>query len=105
MAVTFDPVKRAIALRDRGLDFAIAAEVFVDPHVTLEDDRFDYGETRWITAGLLRNRMVVLVWTSRGDDRHIISMRHCHAKEEARWRLEIEQHISSGIRQDVDRRS
>ena len=91
MAITYDPVKRAVALRDRNLDFSDAGEVFAGDVATIEDDRFDYGETRYITAGYLDGRMVVIVWTPRGPDRHVISMRHCHAKEEIRWRREIEQ--------------
>lgn len=82
MAITFDPVKRASTLRDRQLDFADAEKVFSsDDIATFEDDRFDYRETRYITAGWLDGRLVLIVWTSRGADRHIISMRHCHAKE------------------------
>jgi hypothetical protein len=46
----------------------------------------DYGEKRFISAGLLQGRLVVLVWTPRGAARRIISMRHAHAEEETRWR-------------------
>jgi len=53
------------------------------------DDRRDYGEPRFISAGYLRGRMVVIVWTPRGDARHVISMRYCHAKEEKRWRANM----------------
>jgi uncharacterized protein len=45
--------------------------------------------SRFISAGYLRGRMVVIVWTPRKDARHIISMRYCHAKEERRWRAQI----------------
>jgi uncharacterized DUF497 family protein len=31
-------------------------------------------------------RLVVMVWTQRGEMRHVISMRHCHAKEKEIWR-------------------
>lgn len=86
MTITFDPAKRELALRHRGLDFARAAEIFAGPTATIADERFDYGETRFITAGLLDGRVVVTVWTQRGETRHIISMRHCHAKEEKIWR-------------------
>ncbi|MBN8978051.1 MAG: BrnT family toxin [Rhizobiales bacterium] len=82
MTITFDPAKRAATLAHRGLDFADAAKVFEGDHVTWIDDRFDYGEVRQITAGLLEGRMVVFVWTARAADRHVISMRYCHAKEE-----------------------
>jgi uncharacterized DUF497 family protein len=61
--ITFDKAKRERTLRQRGLDFADAAEVFKGLHTLLADDRFDYGETRYISAGHLRGRMVVIVWT------------------------------------------
>lgn len=83
MATTFDPAKRKWTLAERGLDFAVDAyEVFGGRDLAnWIDARFDYGETRRITAGWLDRRMVVIVWTQRGDDRHIISMRYAHAKE------------------------
>jgi hypothetical protein len=34
--------------------------------------------------------LIVRVWTQRGAARHIISMRHCHAKEEKVWRRRME---------------
>jgi len=74
--ITFDEAKREQTLAQRGLDFADAAEVFEGLHTVLADDRFDYAETRYISAGHLRGRMVVIVWTPRGDARHIISMRY-----------------------------
>jgi uncharacterized DUF497 family protein len=86
LKVTFDPAKRDLTLRHRGLDFARVGEVFAGPTATIVDDRFDYGETRFISAGCLDKRLVVMVWTQRGDARHIISMRHCHAEEEEIWR-------------------
>lgn len=86
MRITFDPAKRARTLTERGLDFADAAQVFAGLHATLEDMRRDYGEPRYISAGMLNDRLVVLVWTPRGSARRVISMRHAHADEEARWR-------------------
>ncbi len=83
--VSFNPAKRADTLRDRGLDFADAGTVFEGRTVTVQDDRLDYGEDRFITAGHLDGRCVLLVWTPRGDSRRIISMRHAHAREEAAW--------------------
>jgi hypothetical protein len=44
MKITFDPSKRDLTLKHRGLDFARAAEVFVGQTATIFDDRFDYGE-------------------------------------------------------------
>ena len=65
MRITFDPKKRAETLRTRGLDFVDAEEMFEGPKYTILDSRFDYPEDRFITVGLLRGRMVILVWTPR----------------------------------------
>lgn len=90
MAITYDPAKRAATLTHRQLDFRDAAEVFHGRHATRIDDRKDYGEVRHITAGYVGGRFVVIVWTQRGEDRHVISMRHGHAKEEGRWRAYLD---------------
>ena len=85
MPITFDPAKRECALAERGIDFADATQVFAGPTLTFEDDRRDYGETRLITVGWLGERMTVMVWTPRGEDRRIISMRYANAREIARF--------------------
>ena len=85
MSITFDPAKRERTLIERGIDFADAAHVFAGPTLTFEDDRHDYGETRLITIGWLGERMVVMVWTPRGEDRRIISMRYANARETTRF--------------------
>ncbi len=53
MQIEFDSAKRQDTLEERGLDMADAAEVFEGDHLTVEDARFDYGETRHITVGFL----------------------------------------------------
>lgn len=85
MEIQFDPGKRAAALASRALDFARADEVFTGHHFTAPDLREDYAEDRFITAGLLDDRMVVLVWTPRGAARRIISMRKANDREQARY--------------------
>ena len=85
MPITFDPGKRDKTLTERGLDFADAAGVFAGLTETLPDERHDYGEARWQTYGLLGGRMVMLVWTERGEDRHIMSMRKCNEREQQRF--------------------
>ena len=85
MKITYDPAKRAATLRVRGLDFEEAVAVFGGTVIDIPDRRFDYGEERILTIGHLRGRMVVVVWTARGDVRHIISMRKANAREQARF--------------------
>ena len=83
MKVEFDAAKRDGTLEQRGLDMARAGEVLDGATLTIEDDRMDYGETRYITIGFLDERMVVLVWTPRGDVHRIISMRKANDREKA----------------------
>ena len=86
MLFTFDPTKRDATLAERGLDFADAVTVFAGVTLDWRDERADYGEVRWITVGNLTGRMVVVVWTARGESRHVISMRKANDREQARFR-------------------
>jgi uncharacterized protein len=84
MRITFDPVKRAKTLTERGLDFADAALIFAGVTVEIEDTRKNYGEKRVICYGLLAGRVVVVGYTPRGADRHVFSMRKTNEREKAR---------------------
>lgn len=86
MRITCDPAKRRWTLQERDLDLLRARDVFAGPHFTRADDRQDYGELRFITAGWLDSRLVVFAWTPRGAARRIISMRHCHEREAKKLR-------------------
>jgi uncharacterized protein len=63
MQIDFDPMKRQLTLDHRKLDMARAVEIFAGATITNEDDRKDYGEARFITVGILDDRVVVLVRT------------------------------------------
>jgi uncharacterized DUF497 family protein len=84
MGITYDPAKRAKTFKDRGLDFDDAPAVFAGMTFEVEDTRKDYGETRMICFGWLRDRMVVIGYTTRGNDRHIFSMMKANDREKAR---------------------
>lgn len=62
---------------------ARADEVLAGATLTVEDDRQDYGEDRFITIGFLDATMVVLVWTPRDGAHRIISMRKANERERA----------------------
>ena len=86
MQISYDPAKREQTLVLRGIDMADAGDVLAGPCLTIEDDRFDYGEPRFISVGFLRSRMVLVAWTPRNDTLRIISMRKANAREIARYR-------------------
>ncbi|MDE0393236.1 MAG: BrnT family toxin [Gammaproteobacteria bacterium] len=81
MRIEFDEAKRAATLKARGLDMARASLVFADATLTVEDDREDYGEVRYVTIGFLDDTMVVIVWTRRNDAHRIISLRRANERE------------------------
>jgi uncharacterized DUF497 family protein len=85
LEITFDPAKREQTMRERGLDFARADELFAGPAISFEDVRRNYGEVRMVTVGLLDDRITIVVWTQGGSERRIISMRHCNEREQRRF--------------------
>ncbi len=85
MLIEFDSAKREQTLINRGLDFADAPKIFSGKHFTLADVRADYGEQRFISVGKLVDRIVVLIWTPRGEVRRIISMRYANEREKTRY--------------------
>lgn len=86
MRLEYDQDKRNKTLKERGLDFAEAVKVFSAPVMTMKDNRADYGENRFLSFGILEERMVVLVWTQRGEARRIISMRYANEREKNKYR-------------------
>ena len=85
MAITYDSAKREWTLWERGLDFEDAAAVFAGWTLDIPDLRRNYGEPRVNTVGYLGNRMVIVCWTPRGDNRRVISMRKANDREKARY--------------------
>ena len=81
MEISFDPAKRDVTLRVRGLDFADAGRIFEGRTLTVIDDRQDYGEVRYVTYGWIDTAAVALVWTPRQDAMRVISMRRMHQRE------------------------
>jgi uncharacterized protein len=83
----WDEAKRLANLDKHGIDFIDVPEVFDGDIVTVEDDRYGYGEQRFISFGLLQRRIVAIVHTDRGESIRIISARKA-TKYEQRTYLE-----------------
>lgn len=81
MKIEFDPAKREWTLNKRGLDFAQADGIFAEHALTVDDERQDYGEGRFLTLGILNGEVVACVWTRRGETRRIISLRKARRDE------------------------
>ena len=83
MRLTWSEAKRKANLKDHALDFVDVPRVFEGPTFTFEDDRFDYGEQRFVTLGLLKGVPVSIVHTETADRIRIISFRRATKHEEA----------------------
>lgn len=89
MRFEWDEAKRESNLLKHGLDFLDIERVFEGETVTILDDRFDYGEERYITLGLLDGRVVVIVHTETEDCLRLISARKATINEEISYFKEI----------------
>ena len=86
MQFEWDEQKNRINIHKHGLDFADAWEIFTMPMLTALDDREDYGEDRWVAIGMLRSRIVVVVYTELDQDTiRIISLRKALSYEQKQY--------------------
>ena len=78
-----DPKKRKANLWKHKVNLTDCYEAFDAPMVTREDTREDYGEQRLVSLGLVKGKVVVLVWVDREDEPRLISCRKAepHEKE------------------------
>ena len=81
MEFTWSETKRAANLRAHGLDFVDAPRVFEGATYTFEDDRFSYGEQRFVTLGLLAGIPVSVVHTESEHEIRVISFRKATRRE------------------------
>ena len=85
--VRFDTDKDASNLRKHGLSLSSWDQV--DWLFAEEDNRKDYGETRYRIIGLWAARPYMAVLATRGREVRIISLRPMHSKEYKRYARQI----------------
>ena len=90
MQFTWSERKRAVNTREHGLDFVDAPRVFEGLTFSYGDDRFDYGEQRFITLGLLAGIPVSIAHTESDDEIRIISFRKASSREAQRFFNEVQ---------------
>jgi uncharacterized protein len=72
---------------ERGFDFEYACRIFVRQVLEEKDDRRrNYGESRIIATGEIGTETFVVVYTSRGNRRRIISARPAKRRERDAYR-------------------
>ena len=81
MEFTWSEAKRAANIKAHGLDFVDAPRVFKGVTYTFEDDRFSYGEQRFVTLGVLAGVPVSVVHTESEHEIRVISFRKATKQE------------------------
>jgi uncharacterized DUF497 family protein len=84
--IEFDPVKDEINRAKHGISLEAATDFDWDTAFEREDDRFDYGEVRFVAIGLIGACLYVMIFTEGPDEDtvRIISLRPAE-KHEARY--------------------
>jgi uncharacterized DUF497 family protein len=82
VAIEYDPDKAASNLRKHGVSFANAEQAMRDPHAATIEDPDAEAEPRFVTLGMdATGRVLVIVWTPRGDKARLISVRKASKQE------------------------
>jgi len=75
MEFEWDEAKRLANIGKHGIDFTDVPAIFDEYTVTVEDDRYSYGEQRFVTFGLLQGRVIAVVYGERNNRIRVISAR------------------------------
>lgn len=89
MEFEWDEDKRISNIAKHGFDFIGIDLVFEGEIVTVLDDRFDYGEERFVTFGMFNGRVVAVAHTETDMMIRIISVRKATTNEEENYYKEI----------------
>jgi len=82
MGITFEPNKATINYHKHGIRFSDAESVLFDPMALTREDMDAEGEQRFISIGVdATGRLLVVVFSYRGEEIRLISARTATAKE------------------------
>ena len=89
--LTWDETKRRSNLKKHGLDFAHVVDFEENTAPTVpdargtDDPKFEYAEPRYIAIGLMRGKLVVLIYSEAKNGWRVISVRPATTKEGKIW--------------------
>jgi uncharacterized DUF497 family protein len=81
MNFEWNEIKNETNIKRHGIDFQDAYLIFGYPIIIKTDSRKDYGEQRLIGLGLLFEVEIVIVFTKRGGNIRVISIRRANKNE------------------------
>lgn len=81
--------KNAKNIEKHGIDFDTAKLIWRGHVIEYLDNRYDYGEDRFVAFGEVGGEIIVVVYTWRGTSRRIISARKANSGERDGYRQTI----------------
>jgi len=81
MEYEWDENKALTNMENHCIDFVDVARFDWDGATIINDKRKDYGETRYLALGKIKGRLMVLVFTWRGNTVRVISLRKANTRE------------------------
>ena len=81
MAIEFDPAKGSRNLRERGLSFASVAELDWSTARVAPSRQTQHGEARFVAIGRIEGVVCVTIFTVRGENLRVISLRRAKRRE------------------------
>jgi uncharacterized DUF497 family protein len=86
VAIEFDPKKNALNLRKHGIPLSEGDGVLNDPLALTIEDPTASDERRFVTVGTnIFGSVMVVVWTGRGEEIRLISVRKAEPKERRKY--------------------
>lgn len=85
MQFEWDEAKRQKILEDRGLDFE-TVDIFFDGRLAIHQPTPRNDEERWKTTAEIDGIFFTVVWSWRGNNIRVISMRRAHDQEIRKYR-------------------
>jgi uncharacterized protein len=87
--ITFDPAKDAANVSKHGVSLALAADLEWDWLLAAVDSRQNFSEARMVGYAPLGTRVYCVVFTDRGEERRVISLRKANMREVRRYASQI----------------
>lgn len=81
MDISFDRSKNETNIAKHGVSLSDAVNLEWETAMVVLDDRQQYGESRFIGYALKDDRLHCVVFTERGEQRRIISLRKANDRE------------------------
>ncbi len=89
MKFEWDEEKRFSNIKKHGIDFADIWRFFESERVIFIDNRFDYGELRFVSIGILAARIITITYTETDEITRIITARKSTKNEQNKYIREI----------------